>query len=84
MNNTSMLYCTTTTFEGIKDQQSYTTRRGEYRLHPAFKELEVSHLDRFAFDEVTRSKHFKSSVTVHTSKWKGLVIKMYKFSKVAK
>ncbi len=45
----------------IQDQHNQLIRaitsRGEYKLHPVFKEFEVNHLDWFAFDEASRAKH---------------------------
>ena len=47
----------------VDDQQNLLIRaitsRGEYRLHPVFKDFEVDHLKWFSFNETTRSNHIK-------------------------
>ena len=47
----------------VDDQQNLLIRaitsRGEYRLHPVFKDFEVDHLKWFSFNETTHSNHIK-------------------------
>ena len=47
----------------VQEQRNHLIRaatcRGEYRLHPAFKEFEVSHLKWFGFTEGARTKHIQ-------------------------
>lgn len=48
----------------VQEQRDHLIRaitcRGEYRLHPFFKEFEVSPLKWFEFAECTRARHIKS------------------------
>ena len=60
----------------VQDQQNQLiraiTRRGEYRLHSAFREFEMSPLEWFEMDESSRDKHIRRLSDVAKKRMKEL------------